>query len=307
MAQQTVNIGGSPNDGNGDTIRAGGDKINDNFTELYSFHPSAVVYVRTAADLPAPVANVITLSTDNVTYLVYGLIDLTGDRIDITATGITLRGVVANAGFISTTTGNVFTGIASTNYEKIAIIAFSASWLIHQVDGGASGLFCHRVGFVGGATTRSLHCENYINCVLTLCAFVAGLDGIEIAGTVDNLAVDLCRFEVGVTGTHIDYNGATVQATTINNCAVKLAASSTFIEMSVDGGNITSDGGGTITSNKINNSLGGTVTVGYSPLDLAWTVLGNNAITTSDRLQPTGWGHYSDGDTVTLILAARRK
>lgn len=36
MAQQTINIGSSPNDGTGDTIRDGGDKINDNFTELYT-------------------------------------------------------------------------------------------------------------------------------------------------------------------------------------------------------------------------------------------------------------------------------
>lgn len=35
MAQQIVNIGSAPNDGTGDTIRVGGDKINDNFTEVY--------------------------------------------------------------------------------------------------------------------------------------------------------------------------------------------------------------------------------------------------------------------------------
>lgn len=35
MAQQTVNLGTTANDGTGDTLRAGGDKINDNFTELY--------------------------------------------------------------------------------------------------------------------------------------------------------------------------------------------------------------------------------------------------------------------------------
>ncbi len=37
MAQQTINIGTVANDGSGDTIRVGGDKINDNFTELYAF------------------------------------------------------------------------------------------------------------------------------------------------------------------------------------------------------------------------------------------------------------------------------
>ena len=36
MAKQTINIGSSPNDGNGSTIRAGGDIVNDNFTELYN-------------------------------------------------------------------------------------------------------------------------------------------------------------------------------------------------------------------------------------------------------------------------------
>ena len=36
MGKQTINIGSSPNDGNGSTIRAGGDIVNDNFTELYN-------------------------------------------------------------------------------------------------------------------------------------------------------------------------------------------------------------------------------------------------------------------------------
>jgi hypothetical protein len=36
MAKQTVNIGTVANDGTGDEIRTGGDKINDNFNELYA-------------------------------------------------------------------------------------------------------------------------------------------------------------------------------------------------------------------------------------------------------------------------------
>ena len=36
MAQQTVNIGVVANDGLGDGLRDGGDKINDNFTEVYN-------------------------------------------------------------------------------------------------------------------------------------------------------------------------------------------------------------------------------------------------------------------------------
>ena len=36
MAKQTVDLGSSANDGTGDSIRSGGDKVNDNFTELYN-------------------------------------------------------------------------------------------------------------------------------------------------------------------------------------------------------------------------------------------------------------------------------
>jgi hypothetical protein len=36
MAQQTINIGTAPNDGTGDKLRVAGDKINDNFAELYA-------------------------------------------------------------------------------------------------------------------------------------------------------------------------------------------------------------------------------------------------------------------------------
>ena len=35
MAQQTIDIGASPNDGTGDPIRTAFDKTNQNFTELY--------------------------------------------------------------------------------------------------------------------------------------------------------------------------------------------------------------------------------------------------------------------------------
>lgn len=37
MAQQTIGIGTVANDGTGDDLRTAGDKINDNFTELYTF------------------------------------------------------------------------------------------------------------------------------------------------------------------------------------------------------------------------------------------------------------------------------
>ena len=36
MAYQSLGLGSSANDGTGDDLRTGGDKINDNFVELYT-------------------------------------------------------------------------------------------------------------------------------------------------------------------------------------------------------------------------------------------------------------------------------
>ena len=36
MAKQALDLGTVANDNTGDTLRAGGDKINDNFNELYT-------------------------------------------------------------------------------------------------------------------------------------------------------------------------------------------------------------------------------------------------------------------------------
>lgn len=39
MAQQIINLGTSPNDGEGDNLRGAFDKVNDNFTEVYAAGP----------------------------------------------------------------------------------------------------------------------------------------------------------------------------------------------------------------------------------------------------------------------------
>ncbi len=50
MAQKTINIGTTPNDGTGDQLRTAFDKVNDNFTELYGDETSAEVNSVTAGD-----------------------------------------------------------------------------------------------------------------------------------------------------------------------------------------------------------------------------------------------------------------
>ena len=50
MAQQTINIGTTANDGTGDPLRSAFDKINDNFTELYNDESTAEVNSIAAGD-----------------------------------------------------------------------------------------------------------------------------------------------------------------------------------------------------------------------------------------------------------------
>jgi hypothetical protein len=60
MAQQIINIGTSPNDGTGDTVRDAFDKVNDNFTEVYDglFVPLA------GTDVGAPITGEVVFDED---------------------------------------------------------------------------------------------------------------------------------------------------------------------------------------------------------------------------------------------------
>jgi len=76
------------------------------------------------------------------------------------------------------------------------------------------------------------------------------------------------------------------------------------MSISSNGGNIESQGYGTIGFNKVDSSaVGSTVISGYSPLDTRWEVIGNNNILDSDRLNPTGWGFYVDDNSSGSITA----
>lgn len=62
MAQQTIGIGTVANDGTGDTLRDAGDKINDNFTELYA----ADAALGTAAPLDIDTDDTLAANSDSL-------------------------------------------------------------------------------------------------------------------------------------------------------------------------------------------------------------------------------------------------
>ena len=65
MAQQLIGLGAEANDRTGDDWRSGGEKINANFTELYSGFGS-IVYVAQESDFPTQTSSTITLDVDTL-------------------------------------------------------------------------------------------------------------------------------------------------------------------------------------------------------------------------------------------------
>jgi hypothetical protein len=161
------------------------------------------------------------------------------------------------------------------------------------------------MAFVGGSSTDLICVDSYENLVINLVRFVSGRDGVCLTNNITNLSINLCQFENGVIGKNINLGTGLSEAISIHNCVSTLSATSTFIAALPNNGNINTIGGGTITENKIDDSaVGSVISTGLSPLDLRWLAIGNNNINGSDRINPTGWGFYADGDTVTQTVPA---
>ena len=137
MAYQALGLGTTIGDGTGDTIRAGGDKINDNFVEIYSLLgtgtalTSGISATATVVTLAGPsitgvasfadgsnTAPSITNTGDTNTGIYFGAADTvnitTGGtkRIEIDSSGLDVTGDVTATTFVGALTGNV-TGNAS--------------------------------------------------------------------------------------------------------------------------------------------------------------------------------------------------
>jgi len=103
MAKQTINIGSSANDGNGSTLRAGGDLINDNFNEIYA-------YLGNGTDLNA---TSFTLVDESSTETVIGL----GERVSVT--GGTNLTTAVTTDKVNVTLNTTITGLTSVQTETL--------------------------------------------------------------------------------------------------------------------------------------------------------------------------------------------
>ena len=95
MAYQSLELGSTADDGTGDTLRAGGDKINDNFSEIYTAIGSGTAI---ASGISAD-ATTITLSAPTITGVVGGT--------QTSATITTLTSTTVNPGTLSLAAGSI--------------------------------------------------------------------------------------------------------------------------------------------------------------------------------------------------------
>ena len=90
MAKQGISTGTTPNDGTGDSLLTGAEKINDNFDELYAVVGNGTAtFVGIVSQITA--CNNVSIST------AYGSVDV-GVSTNINTTGI----ITATGGFVST-------------------------------------------------------------------------------------------------------------------------------------------------------------------------------------------------------------
>jgi hypothetical protein len=108
MAQETINVGATPNDGSGDPLRTAFEKCNNNFTELYStsFTPARISNGASSVNIPQGDGNIeitvndtpnTVLITQNATYI-SGAMTATGN---IYGANLRTSGVMSAAGNVN--------------------------------------------------------------------------------------------------------------------------------------------------------------------------------------------------------------
>jgi len=152
MAKQVIGIGTSANDGTGDTIRAGGDKVNDNFDEIYTLLGTGTALT---SGLSAT-SSVVTLAGPTITG-VASFADGSNSAPSITNTGDTNTGIYFSAtDEVAVTTGGT-QRVRFTNSVATFSTAISSSG---SITGGGllttgGNIVIPNAGTIGSASSTS--------------------------------------------------------------------------------------------------------------------------------------------------------
>ena len=135
MAQQIVNIGTIPGDGTGDHLYVGGDKINDNFTELYAAVALNTAKVTNATHTgDATGSGALTLATVNASPGTY-----TNATVTVNAKGLVTSassGSVASTALKYSKSFSLNAGLATSCVTTLASTVVPYSIMLEETIGG---------------------------------------------------------------------------------------------------------------------------------------------------------------------------
>jgi hypothetical protein len=282
-------------------LNGGGVTVTEAIVDLSDETVSNKVLITELADFPTPIGDTITISTDDITYQLVGGVDIGANKIVVT--GLNNKFIALNPstdGLISVTTGALIECNKGLAIDNVFLFAPASSSVIKATGTGVEIFTAERTTFIGG--TKQIEIIDFDVTLIASSLSSGCVDGIVLDGDNINFLIDKTLFR-DVTGNCIDLQNAQYKAVGINLCTCTNTATTNFLKVAPNSGNIKTGGEGTVTNCKVDLTLGGTASIGTNPLDLLWDYSGNNNIKTSDRILPTGWEVSFDGLITTPTLA----
>jgi hypothetical protein len=273
MAQQLINVGTVPNDGNGDPLLTWATKDNDNFTELYALQPAKTVIVNSLSDLPAPSGGAITFA-DNTDYFINN--DLTtSDRficgnssvvrapdssvVKITYTGVgTMFSCIDGSAKLTKfkalcATGKMFEASSTSGFDVFQMIDMTVE-------------DCATVGTVDNLQAIQISDVSWESITVA---------GINFLNTI-NVFISQNNLVVQSGGDFLDLGTATFNGFSVLNAFTFLSSGVTLLKGLASSGNIITGGLGVVTNTRITGA--GAPLSGISSSDALWNFTLNDDI-----------------------------
>ena len=299
MTQSVVDVGVQGNDGSGDSLYESGNKINDNFLELFA-RPSVESHIRMSGNLiSSSDSNAdITLEASGTGHIVFPAISFIGNNITGTRSNEDLvisasgsgKVVIGSVGFSGATISSSDSSIININEGLIVdgtLLVTGASSLSGAISGG-TGSTLGNLTLANGSITDSSGALSFGNENLTTTGTLTAATG----STLGNLTL--------ANGSITDSSGAisfgNENLTTTGTMSAETG--STIGNLTLADGSIT-DSGGSISFGNENLSTTGTVTVGNLLLASASITDSSGAISFgNENLTSTGTINSGTGSTI---------
>jgi len=275
MAKQSIGLGSAANDGSGDSLRVGGDKINDNFNEIYTTYGDG---------------STLTPFTSGTSTLTNKTINLTNNTLSGTTAQFntalsdndfaTLAGTETLTNKTLSSVGNIITRTGDLIFDVSADIILDAGGkdIIFRYDGNQFGLFT--------ASGSDLLIQSGTTTAITFSGANAGMAGNVDLATNKKIVFGSASNNIMYDGSHLNIN------------------SGTDIIMDADGGDvILKDGGSTFATFTntglfiTNMTVNGTLTVNGTTTTVNST---NTAVT--DNLFELNTGASSNANDSGIII-----